>query len=454
MTLLGKRTLSVAIACAAVAVTFAATNACLGGHQNPFRNNAVGGISVDANGVVSQMVPADVRRFREHVEEYLDPASADMTAPVELRKISLRAIEEALATSRKANYADIPEEVRYLAGIQRIRYVFVYPEQNDIVIAGPGEGWRTDEAGNVVGITTGRPVMQIDDFATALRTVDSGREQGISCSIEPTEEGRRNFQQFMARQKTFNPAVVRGIEQALGPQQVLLTGVPKESRFARMMVAADVQMKRIAMKLEKSPVAGLPSYLDLVGNARAAKSNMTPRWWLACNYEPVGRSQDGLAFEIRGPGVKCLTEDDFIAADGTVERTDKANPLAERWANLMTEHYDQLCGAQPVFGELRNLMDMSVAAALIQRERLLEKANFSVDLLAGPQSDLKFLVYHAPKKIATQASFIKVGRQYVITASGGVQIESWDVASKQAVDAEVGKVRNQAAPSGKSLWWN
>ena len=452
MTLLVKRTLSAVIALSAVALGVANVNA--GGHNNPFRNNAVGGISVDANGVVSQMVPVDAKRFREHVDQFLDPAPTEMTAPTELRKISLRTLEEALATSRKANYADIPEEVRYLAGIQRIRYVFVYPEKNDIVIAGPGEGWRTDEAGNVVGITTGRPVMRIDDFATAFRTVDSGREQGISCSIEPTDEGRRNFQQFMARQTTFNPAVVRGIEQALGPQQVLLTGVPNDSRFARMMVAADVQMKRLAMKLEKSPLQALPSYLDLVGNARAAKTNMTPRWWLACNYEPIGRSDDGLAYEIRGPGVKCLTEDDFIAADGTVERTGQTNPLAQRWADAMTYNYDQLCGVQPVFGELRNLMDMSVVAALVQRERLLEKANLNVELLAGQQSDLKFLNYYAPKRIATQASFIKVGRQYVITASGGVQIESWDVAGKQTVDAAIGNIRDQAAPSGKSLWWN
>jgi hypothetical protein len=220
------------------------------------------------------------------------------------------------------------------------------------------------------------------------------------------------------------------------------------------MVAADVQMKRIAMQLEKSPVAGLPSYLDLVAKARGANSSQTPRWWLACNYEPVGRSADGLAFEIRGPGVKALTEDDFVAADGTVVRTGRANPLAQKWAESMTEHYDELCGKQPIFGELRNLMDMSVVAALIEKEGLMGKANMTAPVLAGSNSELKFLVWNTPKAIATQTSFIKVGRRYVITASGGVQIESWDVASKQVEDAKVGEARKLVVPSGKSLWWN
>ena len=439
---------------ATAAVGCIISQAWAGNNNGNFRNNAVGGIRVDANGVVSNTEVREIQQYRKEMQDSVDQAPGELVAPVELRKISLRTLENALANSLKGNYSDIPDDVRFLAGIQRIQYVFVYPEENDIVIAGPGEGWRVDDAGNVVGVTTGRPVLRIDDLAMAFRTVQSGRQEGISCSIEPTEEGRRNFNTFMSRQKTFNPAVIKGVAEALGPQQVLLTGVPKDSRFARIMVAADVQMKRIAMQLEKSPVAGLPSYLDLINTARAANSNGTPRWWMACNYEPIGRSADGLAFEIRGPGVKALTEDDFVAADGKVERTGKGNPLAERWAALMTEHYDELCGKQPVFGELRNIMDMSVVAALITRERMLEQAKLSVPLLAGAQSDLQFPVWNTPKAIATQTSFVKVGRQYVITASGGVQIESWDIASNVTADEKIGEVRQQAVPTEKRLWWN
>ena len=53
----------------------------------------------------------------------------------------------------------VPGEVRYMAGLQRIEYVLALPESNDIVLAGPAEGWKIDPLGNVVGATTGRAVL-------------------------------------------------------------------------------------------------------------------------------------------------------------------------------------------------------------------------------------------------------------------------------------------------------
>ena len=103
--------------------------------------------------------------------------------------VSLRGLEAALDEVLKAGTGAVPDEVRFLAGIQRIEYVFVYPEDNDVVLAGPGEGWKVDEKANVVGVTTGRPVLRLDDLLVALRTVEQSRLGGITCSIDPTAEG-------------------------------------------------------------------------------------------------------------------------------------------------------------------------------------------------------------------------------------------------------------------------
>ena len=67
-----------------------------------------------------------------------------------MRAVSLKHLEAALAKAH-AEGKPLPPEVVYLAGLQRVRYVFVYPEQNDIVLAGPAEGWKMDALGNVVG---------------------------------------------------------------------------------------------------------------------------------------------------------------------------------------------------------------------------------------------------------------------------------------------------------------
>lgn len=449
----GRRTLR--LAAVATVCVLLVSSLSWAGHGGFTRTPAVGGVSISPEGVLAQPDPKAVKLLREQYQKGWQAVAGELNQPVELRKVSLRAIEEAVAKSGKNNAFQLPDEIRFLAGIQRIQFIFVYPEQNDIVLAGPGEGWKIDERANFVGVTTGRPVLRLEDLVVALRTVDNARQGGITVSIDPTAEGRQQFERFMRSQKTFAPSVVDGIAKALGPQQVTITGVPGTSRFARMLAASDYKMKRIAMKLDESPLPQLPSFLDMMKNERVKLTNMMPRWWMACNYEPLARSEDGLAWELRGPGVKVLTEDEVIGADGGVAGTGNTNPVAQKWANLMTEHYDELCGKEPVFGDLRNLMDLCVVAALIRKEGLLEKANLKLPTLHGTEGKLELVFWPAPKTVATQCSFIKRDREYIITASGGVDIASWEVAGKSVSNPAVGQVREKAAAKGAgSVWWN
>src|SRR6185503_3879301 len=99
---------------------------------------------------------------------------------------------------------------------------------------------------------------------------------------------------------------------------------------------ADYRMKRLAMGLEKSPIAGLSSYIELLKAKRGKLESATPRWWLACNYEPLLRSEDGTAWELRGPGVKVQTEDDLVDAVEGAKGSGRKSPLAQDWAERMT----------------------------------------------------------------------------------------------------------------------
>ena len=77
-----------------------------------------------------------------------------------------------------------------------------------------------------------------------------------------------------------------------------------------------------------------PSYVEMLKGRPAGSEELNPRWWLACNYEPVAKSEDGLAWELRGQGVKCLTEDDVIADDGDGRSGPAAQVLlAQKWAD-------------------------------------------------------------------------------------------------------------------------
>ncbi len=88
-----------------------------------------------------------------------------------------------------------------MAGLQRIEYVFVDHENEDIVIAGPAEPWTVRDDGSVVGKVSGGSTMRLADLMVAFQSLESARREGISCSIEPTAEGRRRLQQFLRRVK-------------------------------------------------------------------------------------------------------------------------------------------------------------------------------------------------------------------------------------------------------------
>jgi len=424
--------------------------------QNWGVQRSVGGIIVDADGAVRLPNASERQEMLNELRAQAAKNAPELNQRTEMRKVSLRALEAALTDVLAGNQDRVPDDLVYLAGLQRVQYILVYPEQHDIVLAGPGEGWKFDENGNAVGVTTGLPAVRLDDLLVALRTVEAARTEGISVSIDPTDEGRQRFEAFMKRQTQFSPAVLKPAAEAIGLQQVTFTGVPTDSHFARVLFAADFRMKQFGMKLDKPPIAELPSYLDMLKAKRQLPGSATPRWWMACHYEPVSHSGDRLAWEIRGQGVKALTEDEVAAADGTVQGTGRADPIAKQWADLFTKHYPDLAAKDSTMAQLRNLMDLCVVSAVIKREDL-------ASLAGGPgfplltNSDSKFAVGQlpAPKTVEPQCSFLKIGRNYVITASGGVQIESWEVASKSVVSPQLKSVHTQGAPqAGKTWWWN
>lgn len=441
----------------AIAVAAAVLVAPLGvyaGHQ--FFGQQVGGVSIDAAGVVGQPNEKAKELLLNELRKTVKDAPGAMNVPTEIRKVSLKGLLAAVDDAHRNNLGQLPDEVRFLAGLQRIEYVLVYPEANDIVLAGPGEGWTIDDDANVVGITTGRPVLRFDDLLVAFRTVETARTEGISCSIDPTEEGLRNLQRVLGqvRSSGINPrAAEPQMRKAFGPQKVTFTGIPTSSHFARVLVAADYRMKRLAMELDESPVRELKSYVSLVkNNSRASRTN--PRWWLACDYEPVAKSEDNLVWQIRGPGVKAMTEDEIVSETGQRTATGKTSKAAATWADMMTANYEELSAEDKVFAKLRNLMDMCVAAAIIERHGLRDIADCDLELLYDTSSEIEIEEWNAAKTIPPQFSFIKSRAGVVVTASGGVQVQSWEAADNTQVVASVAKLHAPAKGKTTSWWWN
>jgi hypothetical protein len=418
------------------------------------RPPAVGGVSVNSEGVLTNAGVDETGRLVRLMKESLAPVPAELGKPTDMRKISLRKLEEAMRALIQQG-KPLPEEMHCLAGLQEIRYVFVDTEHKDIILAGPGEGWVVNKKGAVVGSETGRPVMLLDDLLVALRTARAARRDVISCSIDPRPEGIAGLRNFVM---SINSAAgnvrqtMAKMEKIVGPQKVTITVVPDTSHFARVMVAADYRMKRLGMNLDRSPVKGLPSYLAMLKAAGGQTNDLFPRWWLEPRYESVLRSPDSLAWELRGGSVKTMTEADFFGTAGQRQATVEANPLAQEWADLFTKKYDELAVADPVFGQLRNVMQMAIVSALVVKEDLTGKAGYSMPLLLDP-TEMEVAKFPAPKQIDTLASGLKMGNAWIVSTSGGVSINSYAAIKDVKENATLSALSNKAAGTESTNWW-
>jgi hypothetical protein len=104
-----------------------------------------------------------------------------------------------------------------------------------------------------------------------------------------------------------------------------------------------------------------------------------------------------MSFEIRGAGVKCLVEEEFLDQQGNRQRTGQASPQAKAWATTMTNKFGELAGREPIFGQLRNCMDMAVLAALLTKEHLWEKSTLQVPMMQNAK-DLPTVEFNAPSR--------------------------------------------------------
>ncbi len=420
-----------------------------------FFPRVVGGVSIDADGVVRNVSVEENAQWMQMAKQNLAGGKGDFAKPAEIRHVSLKHIAAEVAKAER-DRVPVSEELAFLGGLTRIEYVLIYPESNDIVLAGPAESWVVGVNGAVVGAKSGQPVMQLQDLIEAFARINSPRPESISCSIEPTKEGSARLNQFLEQVKLGpgqNPIALEGrMQEAFGPQQVLFTGVTGDSHIGRVIFGADYQMKRIGMKLRESPVRGVPSYVDMLRHANPPKNQS--RWWFACDYNKVERSEDSLAWHLSGPGVKLMTEDEVVQSDGSRVGTGGKNAVADKWAGIFSSKIDQLAAAEPVFGELRTVMDLCVVASLIRSHGLEEMAQCDLSTFRNVVFDNSDVEQKAPTQVDPQCSFIKAGSSWIVTASGGVLIDPWALVREPSISTNLSPVRAKAAPNVDSWSWN
>jgi hypothetical protein len=430
-----------------------------GGNQ---QNNAAGGITIDAKGLVAPGFVADQsskldRKRREALAAKNLPA--DVNAKSDCRMVSLVWLEKQVQAALDKG-EPLPDDVRCLAGLQRIDYLFVDPDHNDLLIAGPAEGFAPDASGRQRGVTTGRPTLLLDDLIVALRTVPGAREVG--CSIDPTSANLAALQQYVKQNSSpATPQVIEGryvqMAKALGLCDVRVDGVPADSHFGRVLVEADYRMKRIALGVENPGVKGLRSHLSMIGGG-----NSIQRWWFVPLYDGLYVSEDRLAYELVGQRAQLLSQDEFINATGDRFAAATTRLSTQAFAKQFTERYADLADESPVYAELQNLIDWCVIVALIDREQLADRVGWKRSLFLNAEK-LPHESGPAPKQVPAIANARRVNSGTIIgLVAGGVTIRARSVSNPAAIKTDPARRLDSTRashiprerPAAHPWWWD
>lgn len=419
------------------------------------------GVIVSPEGVL-RVRQIDPRLTRKRLDAAKAALNQKVARPSKLRKISLNRLEAVIA-ERLANGEKVTEDMKFMAGMTRIQHVFFYPETGDIVIAGPAEGYMVDPSGRPIGFVSGSSVMELQDLIVALRAFPPSGERAnvISVSIDPTKEGLQRMQQFLTgiggRALPRDTArITNGLQKSLGLQTVTIGGISPKTHFAQILVEADYRMKLIGIGLEKPPVK-IVSYASRA-NPRDVARNALQRWYFTPNYECVRVSDDEMAMELVGDGVKLIGADELVRADGGRVATQRVDRAGKAFVQSFTAQYPQLAQRSPVYGQLRNLIDMTIAAAFIQQQDYYGQAGWDMKVLAD-ESVLPVNTYITPNQVETAVNAIWKGTTLMTPIGGGVNIQPMmALATDRLLTDEDGNLKKarqqvQVPELAKGQWW-
>ena len=419
------------------------------------------GVVINPQGVL-KVQHFDIRLTQKRIQEARQVLDPNVARQSELRKVSLTRLEAEIAKRLEAGEG-VSDDMRYLAGLTSIDYVFFYPESGDIVVAGPAEGYAVDPSGRPVGVTSGRAVLELQDLIVALRSFGPAGKKAntVGVSIDPTQEGLQRMQQYMIKAApALNPRntkqFVAGLQQSLGKQVVSVSGISPKTHFAQVLVEADYRMKLIGIGLEKPPV-DIRTYIGAAVPSSVNRNAMA-RWYFTPNYECVRVSEDNLAMQLVGDGVKLVGADELVQADGTRVGNGVVDRASKTFQQSFTAKYPQLASQVPVYAQMRNLIDMLIVAAYIQDKDYYTQASWDLGLL-GDEKILSVEVYPEPKTVDTAVNAVWKGNSLMTPIGGGVEIQPLTALSSQNLlkdeDNVVRKIHERTSVTGlqANQWW-
>lgn len=292
--------------------------------------------------------------------------------------LSLDRLQSDLATCGQK----CPGSLERLGGLTRLVGYVSDPEHHDLLLLG--------------FVDSTFPSIPTGDLVVALRNAwlqyASLQGDGVlysfpSCDIRPDPTLARRLQSLqveISQQPKPNDAE-RWRRACASEQQVSVFGIPPDTHFGQVMVAADYDMKKLADGSDAPEISGLTSLGALrLAEVRKAIEEDRPitlrsgsqRFWLAADENEYATGSGSLL--LQWSPVKVSTRPTVVDSDGAFVDTEGSDLLADDFAGRISQLYDALAHERSIYRELENLFHLtSLAAVLHQRE---EPRNVGINL--------------------------------------------------------------------------
>lgn len=267
------------------------------------------------------------------------------------------------------------QDLLNLCGINYLEGYIVDPENKDIILFGK----RNPD----------RPKLFLDDIIVNIRNIWNG-DVPPYCSLDPREEDIVKVRRLFAKKtetKEEMRAVCRNLEEIWGPQNVVVGGVPKNSRHAHVMIDADYHMKKVSQGLEIIP--GITSYLEMSvqeykrkmarGVGYPSSDCSLSRFWFSVKKGyPQFKEDEGIV-RLSSCPVIVLTEKQKASYDGRLHDVKGENKLAQKFTVELSNKFNQATSYVPVYADLENLYRLNAILLAIHYRQSDKEAGFSLD---------------------------------------------------------------------------
>jgi hypothetical protein len=167
-------------------------------------------------------------------------------------------------------------------------------------------------------------------------------------------------------------------------------------------------------------------------------------------------SSDNLAMELVGDGVKLVGENELVSSAGQ-RQVSGVNKASQAFVNNFTKVYPELAARAIVYADLRNVIDIAIAAAYIQQQDYCTKAGWKMSFL-GDENAFPVETYDIPKTVESTINAVYKNGRLMTPIGGGVHIEPTKALESDKLLSDekgnVAKVREEININlAKGQWW-